>query len=75
MPGVGLTVSGLQRGASSSLEGAAFKDSLFGVASVDDVVQTVNKDVTGEVCYSFCGSACSREKFGWVDMLKLTCLM
>lgn len=59
----------------SSLEGAAFKDSTFGVAGGDDVIQMVNKDIIGEVCYSWYGSACSGEKFGWLNMLKPTCPM
>lgn len=39
------------------------------------MIQMVHKDTTGEVCYSLYGNACSGEKFGWLNMLKPTCLM
>lgn len=63
------------KGVSPSLEGTAFKDSPFGVACIDGVIQMVNKDIIGEVCYSLYGSACCGEKFGGSNMLKPTCLM
>ena len=57
------------------MEGAAFKDSSSGVAGVDDVIQMLNKDIVGEVCYSLYGSACSGEKFGLLNMQKSACPM
>lgn len=63
------------KGVSPSWEGAALKDSPFGVAGIDGVIQMVNKDIIGEGCYSLYGSACSGQKFGGSNILKPTRLM